>query len=98
MSRQVVIAAPTSTTNMTGFLASVNGFSLMNDSLRARFRIIGSHSGRDRDNLLGRSGVASAEWRSITEVGIRSTPKPENHRGEDLSSIHQEVFDDWAKR
>ena len=51
----MVSAAPTSTTNITGFFASVTGFSLTNDSLMARRTISGSNSGRARASFLGRS-------------------------------------------
>src|SRR5215813_3604467 len=47
----VVSAAPTSTTNMTGFLATALGLSLMKDSFVARRRISGSKSGRARTPL-----------------------------------------------
>src|ERR1700693_5810841 len=56
----VVSAAPTSTTKITGFLASVTGFSLKNDSLKARPAISVSNNGLARANFLGRSDVRSS--------------------------------------
>src|SRR5262245_11403163 len=47
----VVSAAPTSTTNITGFLATTLGLSLTKDSFVARRRISGSKSGRARTPL-----------------------------------------------
>src|SRR5580692_4400143 len=55
-----VSAAPTSTTKMTGFLASVTGFSLTKDSFNARPAISVSNKGRARANFLGRSEVKSS--------------------------------------
>src|SRR5215510_5769711 len=62
MTNTVVRAAPTSTTNITGFFATVLGLSFMNDSLVARLRISGSKSGRARTPLemsCAPSGLAS---------------------------------------
>src|ERR1019366_979525 len=47
----VVNAAPTSTTNITGFFATILGLSFTNDSLVARFTISGSNNGRARTPL-----------------------------------------------
>src|SRR5580700_2491496 len=44
----VVKAAPTSTTNITGFFATFTGLSLRNDSPMARRMISGSNKGRAR--------------------------------------------------
>ena len=44
----VVSAAPTSTTKMTGFFAKVSGFSLMKNPSRRAARFSGSKSGRER--------------------------------------------------
>src|SRR4051812_12859614 len=44
----VVSAAPTSTTNITGFLAITRGSNLANDCLIALFRMSGSNKGRAR--------------------------------------------------
>src|SRR5205809_920750 len=51
ITKTVVSAAPTSTTNITGFFATIRGFSLMNEFLVARLRISGSNSGRARTPL-----------------------------------------------
>src|SRR5215475_5709716 len=48
ITNKVVSAAPTSTTNMTGFLATIRGLSLTKDSFVALRRISGSKSGRAR--------------------------------------------------
>ena len=45
---RVVMAAPTSTTNMTGFFIMSRGFSLKNESPMARLTIGGSNKGRAR--------------------------------------------------
>jgi redox-sensitive bicupin YhaK (pirin superfamily) len=58
--RMVVMAAPTSTTNMTGFFIMVRGFSLTNESRMARFTMGGSNSGRAREPFLGISVTGSA--------------------------------------
>ena len=68
MTKTVVSAAPTSTTNITGFFATFLGLSLTNDSLVARFTISGSNSGRARTPL-EMSAVASCSLIS----GLRST-------------------------
>ena len=54
----VVSAAPTSTTNITGFFTSVAGLSLMNDSHSALDTIAGSNSERARDSFVGSSDVS----------------------------------------
>jgi hypothetical protein len=56
----VVSAAPTSTTNITGFFISETGLSLMNDARTARLMISGSRSGRARISFLGRSEARSS--------------------------------------
>ena len=56
----MVSTAPTSTTNITGFFASVTGFSFTNDAWIARPTISGSNSGRDRASFLGSSDVESS--------------------------------------
>src|SRR5215468_9222402 len=48
ITNKVVSAAPTSTTNMTGFFATILGLSLTKDSFVARRRISGSKRGRAR--------------------------------------------------
>ncbi len=49
----MVTTLPTSTTNMTGFLATVRGSNLKNASLQARTRIVGSKAW---------STFATADW------------------------------------
>src|SRR5262249_36193811 len=61
-------AAPTSTTNMTGFLATIRGFSLTNDSFVARRMISGSNKGRDRTPL-EMSGVPSVSTSLMPTFG-----------------------------
>ena len=53
------MAAPTSTTNITGFFIMVRGFSLRNESAMARLTMGGSNSGRARGAFLGISDVMS---------------------------------------
>ena len=66
----VVIAAPASTTNITGFFSKVTGFSFAKDAAVARLTISGSNSGRDRTSFLGRSDVGSSG--GICEVSFDS--------------------------
>ena len=85
-------AAPTSTTNITGFFIRVAGFSLTNDCFVARPRISGSKRGRDRASLLGISEPGSAAGAvGFSNVGV-TILAPE------LSGIHQEVLDDGSQR
>src|SRR5580692_9970285 len=58
--RIVVMAAPTSTTNMTGFFIMPRGLSFTKESLSARFTIGGSNKGRAREPFLGMSETGSA--------------------------------------
>src|SRR5713101_6417556 len=53
MRNTVVSAAPTSTTNITGFFSKVNGFNFAKDALAARPTISGSNNGRDRASFFG---------------------------------------------
>src|SRR5262245_43872154 len=55
----VVIAAPTSTTKMTGFFRRTIGFSLINESRIARLRISGSNKGRACASFFGSNSVGS---------------------------------------
>src|SRR3954468_6661497 len=68
-SRMVVSAAPTSTTNITGFLRSVIGFSFTNDARAARPTISGSKRGRERASFFGRSEAGSSWGASGLGVG-----------------------------
>src|SRR5438552_18778494 len=58
--KTVVTAAPTSTTNITGFLITTGGLSLTNDSRIARLTISGSNKGRARTSFFGSSVVSSS--------------------------------------
>ena len=53
--RSVVMTAPTSTTNITGFFIMVRGLSLTNESVMARLTMGGSKSGRERERFLAGS-------------------------------------------
>src|SRR6202011_1783209 len=70
--KTVVKAAPTSTTNMTGFLTSVTGFSLTKDSFSARPAISGSNKGRARSSFLGINVVGSDTTGGVIVVAIRT--------------------------
>src|ERR1700688_2985386 len=59
MASTVVITAPTSTTNITGFFIMVRGLSLMMESVTARLTIGGSNSGRERAPRFGIKVTAS---------------------------------------
>src|SRR6516225_7882130 len=87
----VVTAAPTSTTNITGFFIMVRGFSLRTESAMARLTMGGSSSGRARGAFLGirdvtSSGTAGGE---IVAVAILA-PQP--------SLVHQEMFHNGPQR
>src|ERR1035441_10074907 len=91
--KMVVMTAPTSTTNITGFFIMARGFSLTNESLTARLTIGGSNSGRARDPLLGMIDVTSSD--GLDGVGatvaiISLAPK--------LALNHQEMFHDRTER
>src|SRR5580700_10976912 len=89
----VVSAAPTSTTKITGFLASVTGFSLKNDSLKARPAISVSNNGLARANFLGRSDVRSSAAGAglggviVLDIGL-----------EQLSLMHQIMLHNGPER
>src|SRR5262245_41668058 len=94
--KMVVIAAPTSTTNITGFFISVSGFSFANEARTARLTISGSNRGRDRASFLGRSevgssgGICGVTVGSVVVVAMLLAPK--------LSAVHQEMLDDRTER
>src|SRR5215472_10859994 len=95
----VVRAAPTSTTNITGFLMSVAGFSLTNDSRSARLTMGGSNSGRDRTSFLGMScGSSMTGVGGAATVAMSSTPDREQHHREELPLLHQEMLYDRSER
>src|SRR5580693_4974404 len=90
----VVSAAPTSTTKITGFFASVTGFSLKKDSLRAFPAISVSNNGRARASFLGRREVRSSVTGGVmfgggivVDMGL-----------EQLSLVHQIMLHDRSER
>src|SRR5438876_2679990 len=93
ITKTVVRAAPTSTTNITGFFATIRGFSLMNESLVARLRISGSNSGRARTPL-EMSCVASVLVSSLGCSGGAITVAISKY----LSLQHLEMLNNRAQR
>src|SRR5215510_3755801 len=89
----VVKAAPTSTTNMTGFLATILGFSLTKDSFVARARISGSNRGRARTPLEMRA-APSVLISGLCSFGGATSVAISKH----LPVQHLEMFDDWSQR
>src|SRR5690349_14734529 len=95
MTKTVVSAAPTSTTNMTGFFARTRGFSFANGCLIARFKISASNRGRVRTPF-------EMSWAllSVFEAGVLGwrggavTLAISKH----LSIQHLEMLDDWPQR
>src|SRR5215469_4033335 len=69
----VVSAAPTSTTNITGFFVKVTGFSLPKEATTARLTISGSKSGRERASFLGSSEVVSSSGGRCAGGGTTDT-------------------------
>src|SRR6059036_2623083 len=93
ITKTVVRAAPTSTTNITGFFATIRGFSLMNESLVARLRISGSNSGRARTPL-EMSCVASVFVATLGSSGGAIALAISKH----LSVPHLEMLNNRAQR
>src|SRR5215831_15296148 len=92
----VVKAAPTSTTNITGFFATARGFSLTNDSFVARRRISGSNSGRARTPLemsCAVSGLLSVLAGLCCRGGTVAVDMSKH-----LSVEHLEVLNNWSQR
>src|ERR1017187_4841067 len=86
--RSVVITAPTSTTNMTGFFIMWRGLSFTSASVMARLTMGGSRSGRERDPLRGTIDATSSDGDTvITDI---LAPQP--------PLVHQEMFHDRAQR
>src|ERR1035438_6510094 len=86
--RSVVITAPTSTTNMTGFFIMWRGLSLTSASVMARLTMGGSRRGRERDPLRGTIDATSSDGDTvITDI---LAPQP--------PLVHQEMFHDRAQR
>src|SRR6516162_5625403 len=91
----VVSAAPTSTTNMTGFFARTRGFSFTNDCLIARFRISGSNRGRVRTPFEMSWALLSAFGVGVLDCcGGAVTVAISKH----LSIQHLEMLDDRPQR
>ena len=89
--RMVVISAPTSTTNITGFFIISRGFSLTNESPIARFTIGGSNSGRARAAFFGISEVTSLSIAGgVTVATGMLAPQP--------PLLHQEMFHHGSER
>src|SRR5262249_40365876 len=93
ITKAVVRAAPTSTTNITGFFATFHGLSLMKESLVARLRISGSNRGRVRTPL-EMSGVASGLASALGSSGGAIAVAISKH----LSVQHLEMLNNWAQR
>src|SRR5690349_11600536 len=95
MTKTVVSAAPTSTTNMTGFLARTRGFSFTNDCLIARFKISGSNKGRVRTPFEMSWALPSAFGAGVSGCcGGAVTLAISKH----LSVQHLEMLDDRTQR
>src|SRR5262249_19818664 len=94
MTNNVVIAAPTSTTNMTGFFATMRGLSFTNDSQIARRRISGSNSGRARTPLEISCDASVVLCSDLRSCGLRVAVDIL----ENLSVQHLEMLDDRTKR
>src|SRR5664280_594827 len=86
--RSVVMTAPTSTTNITGFFIMWRGLSFTSASVIARLTMGGSKSGRERDPFLGMIDAMSSDGDTVI-TGILA-PKP--------PLMHQEMFHDRAQR
>src|SRR5262245_57167249 len=93
ITKSVVKAAPTSTTNITGFLATSLGFSLTKESLVARLRIAGSNRGRARTPL-DRSCVPSGLISGLRSRGRAVRVAILVH----LPIQHLEMFHNWTQR
>src|SRR5208283_4190420 len=87
--KTVVINAPTSTTNMTGFFIISRGFSLTNESPMARFTIGGSNSGRARAALFEINKVSSLLTGATVATGMLAPQPP---------LLHQEMFHHRTER
>src|SRR5258708_28792879 len=90
MARIVVITAPHSTTNMTGFFIMVRGLSFTSASVRARRTIGGSSSGREREPRFGNNVAASSGADGSTVITGILAPQP--------PLMHQQMFHDRAQR
>src|SRR5450755_123217 len=84
----VVMTAPASTTNITGFFIMVRGLSFTSASVMARLTMGGSKSGRERDPFLGT--IDAKSWDGDMVVTGILAPQP--------TLMHQEMFHDGAQR
>ena len=95
-------AAPTSTTNITGFFATVAGFSFAKDARIARPTISASNNGRDRTSLFGSSAPESSRGivlfvpEGAVKAGIVLLPLQAN--SEHLAGVHQIVLHNGTQR
>src|SRR5580704_6345774 len=89
--RMVVMTAPTSTTNITGFFIMMRGFSLRKESPMARFTIGGSSSGRARAPFLGTIEVTSLFDDGVGTIVVAIILAPK------LPLNHQKMLDDRAE-
>src|SRR5215831_10238577 len=94
MTNTVVRAAPTSTTNITGFFATALGLSFMNDSLVARLRISESKSERARTPLEMSPGPSGSGFGCFCCRGGTVTVDISKH----LSIQHLEILNNWSQR
>src|SRR5579871_3762779 len=94
------MAAPTSTTNITGFFIIRRGCSLTNESRIARFTMGGSNSGRPRAAFLEISSgsVAKEDADGGSTTGIILAPDSRHQEGKQFSVHHQEVFHNRPQR
>src|SRR5262245_59293616 len=93
MVKIVVIAAPTSTTKMTGFFATTRGLSLTNESRTARLSISGSDSGRARAPF-ERIWPLSGACLGVCDFGGDTRVDISIH----LPAQHLKMLDDWTQR
>src|SRR6266545_3053979 len=98
----VVIAAPTSTTNIPGFFSSVTGFNFPNEAWIARLTISGSNNGRDRTSFLGRREVGSSCGTIGLGLGgaviVVDIVCISSARLKELAALHQEVLHNGCQR
>src|SRR5450756_347115 len=86
--RTVVMTAPTSTTNMTGFFIMWRGLSFTSASVMARLTMGGSRSGRERDPLRGTIDATSSDGDTVSNDILAPQPP----------LMHQEMFHDRTQR
>src|ERR1039458_4532173 len=86
--RSVVMTAPTSSTNITGFFIMWRGLSFTSASVTARLTMGGSRIGRERDPFLGTIDATSSDGDTVS-IGILAPQPP---------LVHQEMLHDRAQR